>query len=570
MKNFIRKKIYNISQGKRYHDPLVEPDEIFLDSKNLPDFDVQQFEGQIELPISRSSFFGIGLVLLVVVLLFSSRLWFLQIAKGATYQKQSEYNSLSREPIFASRGNIYDRNNVPLAWNDTKTDTIPWGLRSYISSAGFAHILGYVGYPQKDSSGNYWQADVIGKDGVEKYYDGELHGTNGSNIVEKNISGVVQSGNIVNQPVAGKNITLTIDSRLQATMYSLIAGAVKNAGFKSASAVVLDIHTGEVLVMTNFPEYSPAVMSLGKDSKTIKGYLSNSNSPLLNRAISGLVTPGSIVKPYVAMGALNENVIDPLTKILSAGSISVLNPFFPDKPSIFSDYGAFDGWVDMRHALSISSNIYFYEVGGGYKNQKGIGITNIGKYLSMFGLTDPTGVDLLGEKSGNVPSPDWKAKKFPGEPWRIGDTYNTAIGQYGVVVTPIEMARAVSAIANRGTLVTPHVAKTDIPDVTKKIDLPDSFYTIIQEGMRLGATEGTGKILARLSFKAASKSGTAQVGPGGIHVNSWMTGFFPYDNPRYSFALVLQDGPRSGLGSSQGVMYRFLDWLAVAAPEYIK
>ncbi len=566
--NRVIKKIKSKTRS-RYYDPSASPDEIFLDSKNLPDFDTQQFEGHLERPITKRTLGAVGIVFFAVVLLFSGRLWVLQVARGDVYKAQSEKNSLSREPLFSSRGNIYDRNGTLLAWNNTKTEDTPWGLRSYIASNGFSHVLGYVGYPQKDKSGNYWQTEVTGKDGVEKMFNDRLSGKNGSNIVERDIAGAVQGGAVVNQPVAGDNLTLSIDSRLQARMHEALAAYIRSAGFRSASAVMMDVRTGEVILMTNYPEYNSNIMSLGKDRATIRTYLTSSQTPLLNRAISGLFTPGSIVKPYVAMGVLNEKVIDPLTKILAHGYITVPNPYDPAHPGIFRDYNPNNGWIDMRHALSVSSNIYFFEVGGGYQSQKGLGIYNLGKYMSMYGLDQKTGIDLPGETSGIIPSPEWKSKKFNGEVWRIGDTYNTAIGQYGVQVTPIAMARAVSAIATRGTLVTPHILK-DEPVQETKLDLPDSYYTIVHEGMRLGATEGTGKILATLPFTAASKTGTAQVGVGGLQVNAWMTAFFPYENPHYALVVMFERGPQSGLGASQHAAKDFLDWVVMNAPEYTK
>ncbi len=568
------KNIFSFIQSKkrakrRQRNRFVDPDEIFLDSKNLPEFDEQQFEGQLELPIGRGPFWGIATFLILLIALFGSRLWYLQVANGATYKKQSENNSLSREPIFAARGNIYDRNEVPLVWNEKRTDDIPWGKRVYTSAGGFSHLLGYVKYPAKDSAGNYWQTEIIGKDGVERSYNDDLNGTNGSTIVERDIAGEEQGSAIVDEPQNGKNLTLTIDSRVQSQLHKQLADYMYSAGFRSASGVIMNVHNGEVLALTNVPDYDSNIMSDGKDVKTISGYLNSSKLPLLNRAVSGLFTPGSTVKPYVAMGALTENVITPEKKILSQGYITVPNPYDPAHPGIFRDYHSDNGWVDMRKALAVSSNIYFFEVGGGFQSQKGIGIYNLGKYFSLFGLTSKTGIDLKGEVTGSIPSPEWKAEKFKGETWRIGDTYNTAIGQYGVQVTPIELVRAVSAVANRGTLVTPHVVQTDVELPTTKIELADEDFTVVHEGMRLGAQIGTASVLRNQPFSVATKSGTAQVGPGGIYVNSWMTGFFPYERPDYAFVVVLERGPQAGLGTSQGVMHHFFDWLVINAPEYI-
>ncbi|MBP6884521.1 MAG: hypothetical protein KBC17_01705 [Candidatus Pacebacteria bacterium] len=567
MKNLIRK--YRNRYRRRYN-PLVEPDEIFLDSKNLPDFNTQQFEGTLEYPIRRSSLGSVGGLFLIALIVFASRLWYLQITNGSVYKHQSERNSLGREPIFAARGNIYDRNNVPLVWNNTVSTDMPWGERSYIQKGGFSHVLGYVDYPTKDRSGNYWQTEIIGKDGVEKVYNDDLAGANGWNIVERDIAGKVQSGSIVDEPVPGKNLILSVDARLQGELSRILSEQVATHGFRSASGIMMDATNGEIISITNVPEYNSGIMSLRKDTAKIRQYLTDKRSPLINRAVGGLFVPGSIVKPYIALEVLNQAVIDPLKKLESRGYISIPNPYFPDRPSIFRDYNPDNGWVDIRHAIAVSSNIFFMKVTGGYKEQKGIGIYNLNTALSRFGFTSKTGVDLPGEKFGTLPNPEWKAERFPGEPWRVGDTYNTAIGQYGVQVTPIEIARSLSAVANRGTLVTPHVLK-DLKTETKKItDVPDSYYTIVHEGMQLGATIGTGQILSRLPFSAGSKTGTAQVGVGGKNINSWMTVFFPYEKPKYVFVVMLNDGPSISIASAQRSTYEFLDWVALNAPEYTR
>ena len=161
----------------------------------------------------------------------------------------------------------------------------------------------------------------------------------------------------------------------------------------------------------------------------INGYINNKNKPFINRAISGLYAPGSVVKPFVALAALSEGIISPEKKIFSAGQISIPNPFFPDKKTIFKDWKA-HGWVDMRQALAVSSDVYFYEIGGGFEDVKGLGINKIYEYAKKFGLGEKTGIDLLGEAEGTVPSPAVKEKNNPADPlWRVGDTYISAIGQ---------------------------------------------------------------------------------------------------------------------------------------------
>ena len=228
------------------------------------------------------------------------------------------------------------------------------------------------------------------------------------------------------------------------------------------------------------------------------------------------------------------------------------------------------GLVDLRHAIAVSSNVYFYEVGGGYQGQKGIGIMNIEKYTRMFGFGTTTGIYFLGEKAGTIPDPEWKAKNFNGEAWRVGDTYNTSIGQYGFQVSPIQVVRGVAAIANEGVLITPTFIKADgAPVKNESINLNPDFYTIVKEGMRLGVTEGTSAPLNFPFMEIASKTGTAQINVLKDEVNSWVIGFWPYKNPKYAFAVVMERGSKNNQFSATLVMQEFFNWLSVNANNYL-
>lgn len=569
----------------RHWNKEIAPDEIFLDSKNLPQFNVQQFEGRIERPIGKHAIAFLGIFFLAVGALFIGRAWFLQVAQGDVYAKRSENNRLEHIPIFAKRGIIYDRNKKELAWNSFEagsllaaTGTAQAGdisKRSYITEDGFGHILGYVSYPSKDSKGFFYQEEFIGKNGVEKTYNDLLAGENGIKLIEVDALGNVQSESSIRPPADGKDLVLSIDSRVQAKLYQITKQTAAERGFIGGAGIIMDVNTGGVLALTSFPEYSPAILSSGRDSQTISGYINSEKKPFLDRAVGGLYTPGSIVKPYVAIGALNEGIIDPEKKILSTGQISIPNPYFPDIKSVFMDWKA-HGWVNMREALAASSNVYFYEIGGGFEGQQGLGIYNIGKYTKMFGLGQKTGIDLPGEEEGTIPSPEWKAENFNGEAWRIGDTYHTAIGQYGFQVTPVQMVRAVAAIARGGVLVTPRVlARVDGDDseISPKetnIDIRGDYFTVIQEGMRKVVLGGTGSALNTFGVSVAAKTGTAELGTAKKFVNSWVTGFFPYETPRFAFAVVMERGSRENLVGASYVMRSLLDWMVANTPEYMK
>ena len=333
----------------------------------------------------------------------------------------------------------------------------------------------------------------------------------------------------------------------------------------------MDARNGEILTATSFPEYNSEILSLGEDVNAIESYAKDDRKLYLDRTLSGLYTPGSIVKPFFALGALAENVIDPNKKILSTGSISIPNPYFPDQKSVFKDWRV-NGWTNMAEAIAVSSDIYFYEVGGGFEDQMGLGFLNLEKYAQLFGIGTKTGVDLPDETSGTVPSPAWKAKTFGNDPWRIGDTYNTAIGQYGFQVTLMEMVRSIGAVANYGKLVTPHFVLSDT-EMEKKIsliNLSKEHYDVVHDGMRQAVTYGTAVALNVPYVNVAAKTGTAQVGVAKSKVNSWVVGFFPYENPKYVFTIMMEAGPSGGGVNAAYVMRQLLDWMSLNTPEYFE
>lgn len=547
----------------------INPDETFLDSRNLPSFDTQQFEGQLEKPIAKHVLFLLSGVILFGSLILIGKIFNLQISQGRVFAERSERNTLRYTSIFPQRGVIYDRFGVELAWNNPE--------RTYRSQSGIANVVGYLGYSneKKKNPSTYYDAnELIGRDGVERVFNELLHGQTGIRIEEVNVQGEIQSEYLLRPPRPGDNLTLSIDTRWQEKLYEVIKNLAIERDFEGGAAVLLDVGTGELLALVSYPEYDPNVITQGADREIISRLLIDPGKPFLNRAVSGLYAPGSIIKPIIAVGALNEKIIDPAAEILSAGSISLPNPFFPDQPSIFRDWKV-HGLVNMRRALAVSSDVYFYEIGGGFENQKGLGIGNIDKYARLFGLGKSTGINWPHEEIGNIPTPEWKAENFPGDPWRIGDTYNTAIGQYGFQVTPLQMARAVAAIATGGALVAPIItaaSSTPIrqPDRSIYSLIPPDVFQIVREGMRLAVTDGTAIGLNIPDLPVAAKTGTAELGVSKSYVNSWVIGFFPYEDPRYAFAVVMERGHQSNTVGGVFVIRQFLDWLAQTAPEYLK
>ena len=552
------------------YDNEIDPDEIFLDSKNLPGFNVHQFEGRLEKPITKRTVIILGIFFSLIGGAFVSRAGYLQVALGDSYKERAENNRLRHAPIFSERGVIYDRNGQLVVSNEVGKGDYP--KRVYNKSSGLAHVLGYVSYPKKDSSGFYYQEEFVGKDGVEKKYNDVLSGEAGLKITEVDVFGNIQSENTIHPGVPGKSITLSIDKRLNEKMYAFMKNLSDGVGFEGGAGIIMDVRNGEILSLVSFPEYDPETVSSGDDDDKIRSYLKDEDKPFLNRVIQGLYTPGSIVKPFLAVGALKENIISPSKQILSTGSISIPNPYYPNIKSVFTDWKA-HGWVDMRKALSVSSNVYFYEVGGGFGDQKGLGIDKIGYYTRLFGIGLPSGVDLFGEKGGTIPSPNWKEENFPGDNWRIGDTYHTSIGQYGFQVTPAQMVKAVAAIGNDGKLLKPHLLKEDKSEtdyLEKQLDIDKESFTVVKEGMRQAVMEGTASGLNISAVKIGGKTGTAELGTLKQFVNSWVIGFFPYDEPKYAFAVVMEKGPRHNTVGALFIMRQLLEWMSLNAPEYLE
>lgn len=548
---------------KRYRDHELAPDEIFLDATNLPDFNKNSLEGRLEKPLSRASYLGVSIFICIVFIILIGQAANLEIIQGKALALRSEKNRLRPEVLFAQRGAILDRNGVELASNiESEEGTI---TRRY-ESTGFSHLLGYVSYPKKDSSGNYYDTDIKGLAGVEAQFNKELSGTNGRLLVEEDARGNIQSQGSVLPVKNGSPLTLSIDARAQKAFYTSIQQLADKIPFKGGSGILMDVETGEVHALVSYPEYSSNVLSEGSPSEVIAGYSTDTRQPYLDRAVSGLYTPGSIIKPLEAAGAMTDNIVTPEVTVFSSGQISIPNPYDPARPSIFRDWKA-HGSTDMRQAIAVSSDVYFYSIGGGFGPIKGLGIDRLDYWFKTFGLDTKTGIELPREATGLIPTPEWKEKTF-NEKWNIGNTYHTAIGQYGMQITPLEAARAIAAVANGGRLVKPTIIK-DAPLSGVSIPVDSYALQVAREGMRLGVTEGTSIGLNDLSFvKPAGKTGTAQLGFHNEYYNSWAVGFFPYDKPKYVYVVVMERGPAgNGIGGIYAT-HQILTALHQTAPEY--
>lgn len=570
----------------RIHE--IAPEDIFLDSTNLPEHNAGQFEGRVERPVAARSIVTVGIVFSLVALGFGYRAFELQIAHGETYAAVSRENTLDRSVIFATRGLIYDRTGRELAWNEaiplveatssaTSTPEAPersmYALRKYAGVPGLSHLLGFVQYPKADARGAWWREEYTGVSGVELSFDHALSGVNGSRMVETDALGTVERENIVTPPENGADLHLSIDSEVQSKLYSQLSAHAAKNGFKGGAAVIMDVRTGEVLALTSFPEYDNAAFAAG-DSAAVRAASTDPRSPLLNRAVAGLYTPGSIVKPIFAAAALNEGIISPEKEIHSIGALVLPNPYNPDQPSIFRDWTV-HGWVDMRTAIAVSSDEYFYVIGGGFGSQQGLGIAKLDEYARRFGLSSTTGIALKGEVAGIIPTPEWKERLFgPEDPWRIGNTYHTAIGQFGFQITPLEAVRFTAAIANGGKLLQPQLIASSTPVVVGDVGISNDKLEIVREGMRMAVTssrsDATVKSLYLAGIQIAAKTGTAQLGNRNEYMNSWSVGYWPADNPRYAYAVVLERAPAGTPSGAAPGLLPFFQWLVAEHPEYVQ
>lgn len=562
----LRKKFNLSGRGRSYED--INPEDIFLDSANLPGFEEHAFEGRMEKPIAPSTFLFLKIFLSLVILALAYQLWSLSIKNGPLYAQISERNRLDQTLIFANRGVIYDREMRELASNSIKEEGRDFALRLYASYKGLSHVVGFVKYPSTDSRGNYYETEYRGREGVELYYNQVLSGRNGLKLRETDVLGNITSESVIDRPVDGEPLVLSIDAQVNDVLHKAIESLVRERGFVGGAGVIMDVRTGELLAMTSYPEFDQNLLTNGGDNTTISKLINDPKKPFLNRAIGGLYTPGSILKPVVALGALNERLISPDKKILSTGSISVPNPYDPEKPSVFGDWKA-HGWTDMRESIAVSSDVYFYSIGGGFGDQKGLGITKLEQYFRQFRISESTGIDLTGEVVGVIPNPEWKKERFEGDIWRLGDTYITSIGQYGTLMTPLNAARMTSALANGGLVLKPSILKGGYPDpIESRLNFKPEDYRVVLEGMRDAVRYGTAVGLNTQAYSAGAKTGTAEIGSAKRFVHSWSIGFFPYENPRYAWAVIMERGPSNNAVGATAIMRQVLDWMSINAPEY--
>lgn len=444
--------------------------------------------------------------------------------------------------------------------------------REYLESGLLAHFLGYIGRISAEEwkdKPEYRPVDVIGKSGIEKQYEDELRGVPGKEQVEVDATGRPIRLLARVEPKPGRDVVLSIDWDLEQQLYNAIKSQVERAGSKAGSGVILDPQTGEVLATVNYPTYDANLFAKGISQKDYDGLLNNDAKPLLNRVTSGNYPIGSVVKPFISAAALQEKVVSSNTSIFDKGKLEVPNIYDP------SIVYTFKGWkpeglgaVNLVRALQWSSDVYYYQVGGGYQGFSGLGEKRLIDWYEKFGFGARTGLDIAEESAGFMPGPD-KKKKATGESWYVGDTYNIAIGQGDMRATPMQLAVANSAIANGGKIIKPHLLKsvtqdkslmrTSPAEIIRSDLISQENLALIKQGMIAAVADGTAccSIKNQVPTTVAGKTGTAETSSEGFDgknprtkPHAWFTSFAPADNPRIATVIMVEN---SGEGAEFAV-----------------
>ncbi|HBW73916.1 MAG: Penicillin-binding protein 2 [Candidatus Magasanikbacteria bacterium GW2011_GWA2_45_39] len=441
--------------------------------------------------------------------------------------------------------------------------------RQHYAAPSLGMVLGYEGKITKEeldlaSDKEYLPIDRIGKTGIEKSYENLLRGVRAKKKIEVDALGKTKNLIAEEPGVPGKNIKLNIRVDYQTALEDALDAQLKNSTHHRASAIVMNPQTGAILALATRPVLDTNLFAKGISNDEYQQLLNDPDQPLFNRAWSGAFPSGSVIKPLIASAALTEKIITRNTTFLSVGGLQVGKWFFPDWKA------GGHGVTNVIKALAESVNTFFFIVGGGYHQFKGLGPETIVMYLKKFGLANTTGIDLPGEVPGFLPTPEWK-EDVKKEQWYIGDTYNLSIGQGDVLVTPLQVALYTATVANSGTLYAPHVVKSTIDPKTKKETpikprvvehavVPADVLALVRAGMRSAVTDGSARVLNDLPIPVAGKTGTAQWSKNKAN-HAWFTGFAPYENPRIVITVLVEEGGE-GSGVSVPIAKRFLTWYA--------
>lgn len=439
-------------------------------------------------------------------------------------------------------------------------------IREYLDNGLLSHVFGYVGrISEEELKKNplYLMTDFIGKTGLEESYENIVKGTPGKERIEVDSTGKIIRTYGQEEAIAGDNLMLSIDFELQKKMTESLTAQMQRAKVEKGAAIAVNPQNGEILAFVSLPTFDDNLFAKGISDNDYQKLMNDKNSPLLNRVTSGEYPSGSIIKPYIAAASLEEGLINESTTVLSEGGIKIGEWEFPD----WKKGG--HGVTNVIKAIAESVNTFFYAIGGGYKNVKGLGPDLMKKYLEKFMFGKPVEIDITGTSEGSIPDPEWK-ERVKNEEWYLGDTYHMAIGQGDVLITPLQMANALQAIANGGTMYKLHFLKAIMnsdgqikseksAEVVKKDIISAKTMDIIRQGMRQTVLAGSGRSLQSLPVPAAGKTGTAQFGPNNEKKHAWFTTFAPYDNPEIAM-VVLLEGAGEGSDFAVPVARDTLQW----------
>jgi len=511
------------------------------------------------LSISITNFFVFFLFFFLFIRLFQ-----LTIVKGSYYARLSEENRIRELIIEPLRGKIVDRKNLMIAnnlpVNTSKNSRRLPSNRLYLAGEQTVPIVGYrqIADPADLKNDRCFYSlqlgDKVGKKGVEKLYDCDLRGRSGKKLIEVDAQGNYLKTLSIIPPIEGKTIQLALDLELQQKAYQLLEG-------KKGAVIAVKPQTGELLILASTPSYNPQLFENGNE-EMIKKIINDENKPLFNRGTEGIYPPGSIFKLVLAAGALEEKIINEKsqvedTGIIQAGPLSFGNWYY-------LQYGKTEGMVNVVKAIQRSNDIFFYKTG------EELGREKIKFWAEKFGFGKESGFGL-GEATGLIPSPFWKAETLH-ERWYLGDSYNLSIGQGYVLVTPLQVTMATAAIANGGYLCQPQLTKVQSSPLRsssyegqaklktqscKKISVSNKTLGLIQEGMKLACSPGgTGWPLFNFKVQSskfkveeiqtACKTGTAESHAESKMPHAWFTVYAPADKPEIALTVLLEE---AGQGS---------------------
>lgn len=454
--------------------------------------------------------------------------------------------------------NNVDRDTVLLL--ETKEKDLPGviseasPIREYPYGEYAAHILGYTGEisPGELESGNfqgYRAADLVGKDGLEKEFEDHLKGQDGSELQKVDSSGVRLGTVYSASPIAGNDLVLSIDIKLQKVVYEALKQAVEAAGAPGGAMVVTNPENGEILALVSYPSFDNNLFAKGISGTDFNSLSSNNRTPLLNRVISASYPPGSTFKMVSALAGLESGQIKPQQQFEDTGSVTLGPVTFNNW--YFTQYGRKEGPVDVVKALQRSNDTYFYLLADK------IGEKPIQEMATKFGFGQNLGINLPGETSGLVPTDEWK-QQVRGEPWYPGNTLNLAIGQGDLLATPLQINNLTATLASGGKIFQPTILKNDTPKILRENFIKPDYLGYIKSGMeKVTQSGGTAWPFFTFGVPTAGKTGTAESSDKKPH--AWYTAYGPSNDPQIAVTVMLE---KAGEGSSVAspVAKKVLNW----------